>query len=76
MATYVTKGGIVFNVEDPDQKEMLEHVKKRSNLSGYIKRLIWADMKGKNQKVVQMSLYNEEKDLEPSFDESLMKGMI
>lgn len=37
-------GGIVFNLGDPDQKKMYEHVKSRTNFSAYMKRLIQRDM--------------------------------
>ena len=75
MSNFVTKGGIVFNVDDPDQKDMLEHVNKRKNYSGYMKRLIWNDMKGTT---IKKALYNEETKIEQEkmFDSSLMKGMI
>ena len=35
---------VSFNVQDPDQKAMLEHAGKRPNFSGYVKRLIQRDM--------------------------------
>lgn len=39
----VTKG-VTFNINDDDQKELLEFASKRPNVSSYIKRLIQKDM--------------------------------
>lgn len=39
---------VAFNLLDPDEWEMYEHVKDR-NFSGYVKRLIWNDMHGVTQ---------------------------
>lgn len=35
---------VVFNVEDPDQLQLLKHTETRPNFSAYIKRLIQRDM--------------------------------
>lgn len=35
---------VCFNVLDPDQRRLFEHAIKRSNRSGYVKRLIQRDM--------------------------------
>ena len=35
---------VAFNVLDPDQLQLYNHVKKRPNKSGYIKRLIHLDL--------------------------------
>lgn len=40
----IEKETVTFNVDDPDQKAMYEHVCKRTNKSAYLKRLIWQDM--------------------------------
>lgn len=37
---------VVFNKQDPDQLQLLQHVAGRTNRSGYIKRLIQRDMDG------------------------------
>lgn len=42
----MVRAGVVFNVDDPDQKKLWEHARKRPNFSGYIKRLIQRDMEG------------------------------
>ncbi|MGJ9384426.1 hypothetical protein [Salipaludibacillus sp. CF4.18] len=34
---------VAFNVADPDQLADLEHAKKRTNFSAYVKRLIYKD---------------------------------
>ncbi len=44
---------VAFNIDDPDQRAMLEHTKKRPNFSGYIKRLIQRDMEGGEGSVSQ-----------------------
>lgn len=36
--------GVAFNLDDPDQAELLAHASKRKNFSSYIKRLIARDM--------------------------------
>jgi hypothetical protein len=73
---FKTKGGIVFNMDDPDQVVMFEHVKKRTNHSAYMKRLIWADIKGLSNPA-KNQLYNEETQMDAlSFDpEQMMKEM-
>lgn len=35
---------MTFNVDDPDQKAMLDQVRKRKNKSAYIKRCVFLDM--------------------------------
>lgn len=37
---------VAFNVLDPDQLQQYEHVRRRPNQSGYIKRLVQRDMDG------------------------------
>ncbi|WP_171684035.1 hypothetical protein [Paenibacillus planticolens] len=37
---------VVFNIDDPDQKLLLQHAAQRTNFSAYIKRLIQRDMEG------------------------------
>lgn len=37
---------VVFNVEDPYQRKLLDHTEQFTNFSGYIKRLIQRDMEG------------------------------
>lgn len=39
-------GAVVFNLADPDQLALWEHTQRRTNFSGYIKRLIQRDMEG------------------------------
>lgn len=40
----MVRAGVVFNTDDPDQALMWKHAKKRTNFSGYIKRLIQRDI--------------------------------
>lgn len=42
----MVRAGVVFNVDDPDQRKLWKHAKKRPNFSGYVKRLIQRDMEG------------------------------
>jgi hypothetical protein len=37
---------VAFNVLDPDQLQQYEHVRRRPNQSGYLKRLVQRDMDG------------------------------
>jgi len=37
---------VVFNLEDPDQYLLWKHLKSRTNVSAYLKRLIQRDMEG------------------------------
>ena len=46
MAKEIVVKSVAFNVQDPDQLQMLQHANKRPNFSGYIKRLIQRDMEG------------------------------
>jgi hypothetical protein len=39
---------VAFNLSDPDQLALYNHAMKRTNFSGYIKRLIQRDMEGWN----------------------------
>lgn len=54
---------IAFNADDPDQLTMLEHAKKRSNFSSYIKRLIQRDLEG------GYSPQNKETPINQGFDD-------
>lgn len=38
--------GIVFNLDDPDQLRMYEHLMRRRNKSSYLKMLIFNDLSG------------------------------
>lgn len=37
---------VAFNVVDPDQRKLWEHLSQRTNFSAYIKRLIQRDLEG------------------------------
>lgn len=37
---------VAFNLDDPDQRRMYEHVLQRTNHSAYVKRLIQRDLEG------------------------------
>jgi hypothetical protein len=41
-----TKNGMAFNLDDPFQEKMYEHICKVPNVSGYLKRLVGMDMMG------------------------------
>lgn len=62
--------GVSFNKLAPDQKQMLEFVNDGRNFSGYVKRLIWSDMKGKavSPEIIDAS--------ENGFDKELLGGFI
>jgi hypothetical protein len=44
---------VSFNITKPDDVKMLEHVKRR-NFSGYVKKLIWADIKSREENKAQI----------------------
>lgn len=52
------KNGIAFNLDDPDQLKLYEHMIKRTNISAYLKRLIQRDMEGN----VRLGIENKEID--------------
>lgn len=41
-----TKNGIAFNLDDPHQKELYDHICKVPNVSSYLKRLVSMDLMG------------------------------
>ncbi len=62
---------IAFNMEDPDQRAMLEHARRRPNFSGYVKRLIQRDMEGANP-----SSHKPPENKETPVSRELVKGLI
>jgi hypothetical protein len=40
---------VSFNITKPDDAKMLDHIKRR-NFSGYVKNLIWQDIKSRDEK--------------------------
>jgi hypothetical protein len=46
MAKKIVNKSVSFNVVDPFQKQMKEHVEQYPNFSAYMKRLIQRDMEG------------------------------
>ncbi|MDR7001537.1 hypothetical protein [Neobacillus niacini] len=46
MAKKIVNKSVSFNVIDPFQRQMKEHVEQYPNFSAYIKRLIQRDMEG------------------------------
>ena len=48
MAKKIVNKSVSFNVVDPFQKQMKEHVEQYPNFSAYMKRLIQRDMEGGN----------------------------
>jgi hypothetical protein len=44
---------VSFNITKPDDVKMLDHVKRR-NFSGYVKKLIWQDIKAQEEKKAQI----------------------
>jgi hypothetical protein len=48
MAKKIVNKSVSFNVIDPFQKQMKEHVEQYPNFSAYMKRLIQRDMEGGN----------------------------
>lgn len=61
-----------LNYFDPDQREMIEHIQKRTNFSAYFKRLVLRDMQG----IVVGTPQNVYSAAEESLDDSLMDGII
>ena len=48
MAKKIVNKSVSFNVVDPFQRQMKEHVEQYPNFSAYMKRLIQRDMEGGN----------------------------
>lgn len=69
MAKLIKNIPVSFNLLDPDQKEMYEYVSRRTNKSGYLKRLIQRDMEGG----VNVRNFPSKK---PRVDDGLMRGLI
>lgn len=42
-----------FNLEDQHEKKLFDHASKNSNVSAYLKRLIFLDMVGKGEPVIE-----------------------
>lgn len=61
---------VAFNPKDPDQEKMLKHAGKRTNFSGYVKRLIQRDMEGGS--AMAFTNFREE----DSGDRELMKSLV
>lgn len=45
---------VSFNITKPDDAKMLEHLKRR-NFSGYVKKLIWQDIKAQEEKKAEIA---------------------
>jgi hypothetical protein len=67
----------VFNFFDPDQRKMIEHISKRTNVSDYFRRLVQRDMDGRSYSapasIVELP---EASDEAFSVDVSLISGLI
>lgn len=50
MSKKIVNKSVSFNVVDPYQRQMKEHVEQYPNFSGYIKRLIQRDMENGTKK--------------------------
>lgn len=61
--------GVAFNLDDPDQLQLYEHAKKRTNFSAYVKRLITMDVLGIQAKQVNNSVSNDVGYTEIDFDQ-------
>lgn len=66
---------VAFNILDPDQLLLYEHVCKRKNISAYIKRLIQRDIEGYHAQPVQVQHVPKEKE-EVGLNTDLMEGLI
>lgn len=44
---------VSFNETNPDDKKMLKDIKRRRNFSGYMKKLLMADIEAREQKTTQ-----------------------
>lgn len=62
---------VCFNLKDPHQKMLFDHLDSMSNASGYLKNLIFLDMKGV---VIQRSEHTEEAPVE--VDLSLIQSFV
>jgi hypothetical protein len=49
MDNRIVRMGVAFNLTDPDQEELYVFARRRTNFSGYVKRLILKDMLGAPQ---------------------------
>lgn len=43
---------VSFNIENVDEKTLLDHANTQQNFSGYVKRLMWEDMKRKKPEII------------------------
>jgi hypothetical protein len=60
---------VSFNITRPDDAEMLAHVKRR-NFSGYVKKLIWADIKRQEELKRQKGPVTEPKaEIKPTLEQ-------
>lgn len=67
---------VAFNVAKPDDAKMLEFLKKR-NFSGYVKKLIWQDIKSREQKKTHQEAVNApDEPLTPAQKLKQMKSQL
>jgi hypothetical protein len=71
MAKDIKRIPVAFNLLDPDQKAMYDHVQKRTNMSFYLKRLIQRDMEGGSGVIKQV--FAEEMT---SINDDFMEGLV
>ena len=75
MAQYKTEG-VVFNLDDPDQRGLWEHARRRKNFSAYVKRLIQRDKEGVMPAPVVMESRREEEPATLELSPDLMNGLL
>jgi hypothetical protein len=58
---------VAFNLLDPDEKALYNHAMKRTNFSGYVKRLIQRDMEGGQSNTAPMPEFEIDTDAVQAF---------
>lgn len=70
----IVNKAVSFNLDNPEQRKLYEHVMKRKNISDYLKRIIKKDMEGT---FVPKQLNQEHHPAEPDeLDDELMNKLI
>lgn len=64
--------GVAFNLDDPNQLKMFNHLSQMTNYSSYLKLLIWQDLQGLGRTVPELAPAMPDN----SIDVSLMEDLV
>ncbi len=67
---------VSFNLNDPDELELLEFTKQYPNFSNYVKRLIHSSMRKESVKFQPVKQAISQPTKQPVFDSSLMRKLL